>query len=172
MKHGKMHNRHRMPHRGSFLQDLLAYVGLLHLNSYFTLFCEKCYIIILNLIIFEKEKFMGKHVLYMLNPWTKADGQGPFYCPDCGVVEGFLAYSPEVRSGIEIIHVAYQRPRSLVVEALGEENQGSPVLVLADGTDLPEGAKKSFSTGRYFIDDAIGICDFLGEIFNAVRPHP
>jgi hypothetical protein len=115
---------------------------------------------------------MGKHVLYMLNPWMETDGQGPFYCPDCGVVEGFLAYSPEVRNHIEIIHVDYQRPRSLVIEVLGDENQGSPVLVLGDGSDLPEIAKKSFSTGRSFIDDPVGICDFLGKIFNAVRPHP
>ena len=46
---------------------------------------------------------METHRLYMLNPWQDPDGQGPFYCPDCGVVEGFLAYSPEVRGKIEII---------------------------------------------------------------------
>ena len=115
---------------------------------------------------------MEKPRLYMLNPWKDAGGQGPFYCPDCGVVEGFLAYSPEVRKNIEIIHVDYQRPRPLIVDALGAENQGSPVLVLGEGTDLPKIAKKSFSTGRYLIDDALGICNFLGENFNAVKPHP
>ena len=122
--------------------------------------------------IFEKEKSMEKPRLYMLNPWVEADDQGPFYCPDCGVVEGFLAYSPEVKKNIEIIHVDFQRPRPLIIEAVGSENQGSPVLVLTDGFDLPEIAKKSFSTGLYFIDDALGICNFLGKTFNAVRPHP
>ena len=115
---------------------------------------------------------MEKHRLYMLNPWQDADGQGPFYCPDCGVVEGFLAYSPQVRGLIEIITVDYQRPRPLVVEALGAENQGSPVLVLGEGCDRPETAKKSFSTGRYFIDDGLEICNFLGKLFNTPTPHP
>ena len=115
---------------------------------------------------------MEKHRLYMLNSWQDEDGQGPFYCPDCGVVEGFLAYSPEVRRLIEIILVDYQRPRPLLVEALGAENQGSPVLVLGEGSDLPKTAKKSFSTGRYFMDDALDICNFLGELFNTPMPHP
>jgi hypothetical protein len=115
---------------------------------------------------------MEKHQLYMLTPWVETDGQGPFYCPDCGIVEGFLAYSPGVRDQIEIVHVAYQRPRPLVIDVLGTENQGCPVLVLGKGTDLPEMVKKSFSTGRYFMDDALGICDFLGKIFKTVRPHP
>ncbi len=118
------------------------------------------------------EKSVEKSTLYMLNPWMEADGQGPFYCPDCGVVEGFLAYSPEVKNNIEIVHVDFQRPRPLIIEAVGAENQGSPVLVLADGVDLPETAKKSFSTGRYFIEDALGICNYLGKTFNAVMPHP
>lgn len=108
----------------------------------------------------------------MLTPWTEANGQGPFYCPDCGVVEGFLAYSPEVRNHIEIIHLAYPRPRPLVVAALGAENQGCPVLVLGEGSTLPETAKKSFSTNRFFLDDAIGICDFLGNLYKTIRPHP
>ena len=115
---------------------------------------------------------MEKHRLYMLNPWKDADGQGPFYCPDCGVVEGFLAYCPEVRGLVEIISVEYQRPRSLLVEALGAENQGSPVLVLGEGCDLPKMVKKSFSTGRYFMDDALEICNFLGKLFHTPRPHP
>jgi hypothetical protein len=115
---------------------------------------------------------MEKHRLYLLNSWMDSDGDGPFYCPDCGVVEGFFAYSPEVRKKIQVIHVDYQRPRPLLVEALGAENQGSPVLVLARGSDLPETAKKSFSTGRHFIDDGTEICDFLGKTFNTTRPHP
>lgn len=108
----------------------------------------------------------------MLSPWKEADGQGPFYCPDCGVVEGFLAYSPGVRKAIEIIHVDFQRPRPRVVDQLGPENQGCPVLILAEGTKMPETAKKSFSTGRYFMDNALGICDFLGKTLDGIRPHP
>ena len=114
---------------------------------------------------------MGKHVLFMLNPWRE-NGQGPFYCPDCGIVEGFFVYSPEVKKEIEIILVDFERPRPKVIGYLGEENQSCPVLVLDDTAELPEGAKKSLTTGKAFIDNPRLICDYLGEIFNTVRPHP
>lgn len=115
---------------------------------------------------------MGKHVLFTLNPWTDEKNQGPFYCPDCGVIEGFFAYSPGIRKNVEIILVDYERPRQKVIECLGEEHQDCPVLVLDPAADVPEGAKKSFSTGKMFIDDALLICDYLGNMFGGTRPHP
>ncbi len=33
---------------------------------------------------------MSKPILYMLNTWYDAPDQKPFYCPDCGIVEGFF----------------------------------------------------------------------------------
>ena len=115
---------------------------------------------------------MGKPVLFMLNPWREENNQGPFYCPDCGIVEGFFVYSPQVRDQIEIICVDFKRPRKKVVEVLGAENQGCPVLVLDDGAKVPDGAKKSLTTGKTFMDDPGMICDYLGNRFKAVRPHP
>ena len=115
---------------------------------------------------------MEKHTLFTLNPWMDADGQGPFYCPGCGVVEGFFTYSKEIRNAIDIVIVNFERPRPLVIEQLGEENQGCPVLVLNGDQAPPENAKKSFSTGKFFIDDPVEICDFLGKTFDGVRPHP
>ena len=75
---------------------------------------------------------MSKPVLYMLNTWYDAPDQGPFYCPDCGIVEGFFFYNPKIKEQVDIIHVDFQRPRPEIIEQLGEENQGSPVLVLPD----------------------------------------
>ena len=115
---------------------------------------------------------MGKPILLMLNPWFDNGDQGPFYCPDCGLVEGFLTYNLDIKKQLEIIYVDYKRPRPIIIEYLGEENQGSPVLVLDDSNQLPEGAKKSFSTGKTFIDDPVFICDYLGKRFIGVRPHP
>ncbi|MCG8685930.1 MAG: DUF3088 domain-containing protein [Desulfobacterales bacterium] len=114
---------------------------------------------------------MKSHKLFMLTPWTE-DGQGPYYCPDCGVVEGFFVYSPGAKVDIDIIHVKFERPRDQVVDVLGEENQSCPVLVLAPGTAMPDSAKKSLSTGAVFIDDAIAICNFLGQTYGGILPHP
>ena len=115
---------------------------------------------------------MEKPILFMLTPWAEGNDQGPFYCPDCALVEGFFYYSPNVKDQLEIITVNFPRPRKKVVDCLGMENQSCPVLVLEDGSILPEGAKKSFSTGRVFIDDPNLICQYLGERFHAILPHP
>lgn len=115
---------------------------------------------------------MERHLLFQLNPWFEENGDGPFYCPDCGIVEGFFRYSPEVQEKLEIHHIDFQRPRHDVIAVLGEENQGCPVLVLARGVDAPAGAKTSMSTGRFFLDDPVAICDFLGRTFQVPRPHP
>jgi hypothetical protein len=115
---------------------------------------------------------MKKPILLMLNPWFENDDQGPFYCPDCGIVEGFLAYNPDIKKQLEIIYVDFQRPRPKIIEYLGEENQSSPVLVLGDSNQIPDGAKKSFSTGKTFIDNPILMCNYLGKCFNGVSLHP
>lgn len=115
---------------------------------------------------------MGKPILLMLNPWVDDGDIGPFYCPDCGIVEGFLVYNPDIRGQLNIISVEYKRPRPQIIEYLGQENQGSPVLVLDDLNQISDGVKKSLSTGKMFIDDAIGICNYLGKRFKGVRPHP
>lgn len=115
---------------------------------------------------------MKKHTLFMLNPWTEDNNQYSYYCPDCGVVEGFLFYSPEIRNEIEIISVDFARPRNGIIEFLGLEHQDSPVLVLADDAPAYDGALQSMSTGKKFINDPLEICTFLGEIYNGVLPHP
>lgn len=115
---------------------------------------------------------LGKHTLFMLAPWFEEDGQGPFYCPDCGVVEGFFFYSPEIRDAIEIITVEFPRPRNEIVKLLGLENQNSPVLVLDDEGEIPEEAQQSLSTGKRFLSDPIQICNFLAERYDGVKPHP
>lgn len=115
---------------------------------------------------------MSGHQLYMLTPWKEGD-QGPYYCPDCGAVEGFFVYTPQAREAVEIIHIDYPRPRPVLVALLGEENQSSPVLVLAEGAEMPEGGKRSLTTGRVFIDDPAAICNFLGRaVADPVLPHP
>lgn len=115
---------------------------------------------------------MARHTLYTLTPWFEEDGRGPYYCPDCAAVEGFLHYSPEIRTRIEIVEVNFPRPRQQITELLGAENQSCPVLVLAVEAEIPPGAKRSLTTGRAFINEAPAICNFLAEAYNGIKPHP
>lgn len=115
---------------------------------------------------------MKKPSLYMLNPWYDAPDDGPYYCPDCGIVEGFFFYNPAIREKVDIIHVDFPRPRPDIIAQLGEENQGSPVLVLPEPQAAGGQIKQSLSTGRSFIDDPIAICNYLADLFGGVLPHP
>jgi len=111
-------------------------------------------------------------VLFLLKPGFTDDKGGPWYCPGCAGVEGFLNFAPGVEGRIEVRRTDFPRPRREIVELIGVENQGCPVLVLETGAAAPPEAKTSRETGRTFIDDPVRICDFLGRTFGVVRPHP
>ena len=61
-----------------------------------------------------------------------------FYCPDCVLIEGLLSYYPKLRNELEVNYLDFARPRKVLVDLLGEANQGCPVLVLEDGSFLNE----------------------------------
>ncbi|SNS17460.1 Protein of unknown function [Sphingomonas laterariae] len=56
-----------------------------------------------------------------------------FYCKDCITVEGLLAAFPDKAANLDVIRIPYPRPRALVVEALGAENQNLPALAFDEG---------------------------------------
>ncbi len=60
-------------------------------------------------------------------------GERRFYCKDCVTVEGLLALFPERAGNIEVVRVAWPRPRVAVAERLGEANQNLPALAFAEG---------------------------------------
>ena len=56
-----------------------------------------------------------------------------FYCKDCITIEGLLAAFPERAADLDVIRVAYPRPRPAVIAAIGAENQNLPALVWDGG---------------------------------------
>jgi hypothetical protein len=114
---------------------------------------------------------MPKAVLFLLNPGFHDEKGGPFFCPNCAAVEGFLKYAPQIEAQLDVRRIAFARPRKEIVEMIGEANQRCPVLVLA-GDDLPAEAAKSSETGKAYIWGAVPICEYLGRTFGVVRPHP
>jgi len=64
--------------------------------------------------------------------------EAKYFCRDCTPIEGLLSYYPELRNEIEVVYVDFARPRKVLVDLLGEENQGCPVLVLDDGSFINE----------------------------------
>lgn len=66
-----------------------------------------------------------------------------FFCRDCMLLNGLLSAFPDKAGDLEIIRVEHARPRNAVIEAVGEENQWLPLLV------LDRDAPKDCATGEY-----------------------
>jgi len=109
--------------------------------------------------------------LLVLKPGFYDGTKGPFYCPDSAAIEGFLKYGPEIEKNVEVRRIDFQRPRKEVIDLLGVDKQGSPVLVLDQSGEVPPEAQVSTDTGRAFITDTKHIGEYLGRTYGLLRPH-
>lgn len=99
-----------------------------------------------------------KDTLYLLKPGFE-DPAYPgkaFYCWHCALMEGVLASFPDLAMKLDVRRVAWPKPRRVVADLLGEENQSLPVLVLAEGG---------------FINDKDAILAALTERHGFPHPH-
>lgn len=114
---------------------------------------------------------MSKHILFLLTPGFSDGDEGPFFCPHSAAMEGFLKYVPAIEERIDVRRIAFQRPRPDVVELLGEENQGTPVLILDKEADVPAEAQVSEKTGRSFFLGETEIMNYLSRTYDVMKPH-
>jgi hypothetical protein len=114
---------------------------------------------------------MNRHTLFLMTPGFPDGDEGPFFCPHSAVMEGFLKYVPHLESQLDVRRVDFVRPRPAIVELLGEENQGTPVLVLAEDHDSDEDTQVSDQTGRAFILGEMDISRFLSRELGIMKPH-
>jgi hypothetical protein len=108
--------------------------------------------------------------LFLLNPGWFDDQGGPWYCPAGAIVEGVLAFHPALRDQLEIVYLDHPRPRPAVIEAVGEDHQSCPLLVLDGGFAWP-GAETSAATRARFLQDE-AILPYLAARYGIARPHP
>lgn len=92
---------------------------------------------------------------------------GPFVCPYCNQVEGLLASFPALAEKIEVTRLPFPRPRQPVIDLIGEDNQGLPVLVFGDNP--PSDALEA--NGRHFVSDTKRILALLAERHGFPRLH-
>lgn len=104
---------------------------------------------------------MAKDTLYLLAMAFDKDGQQRF-CPDCAMMEGYLAAYPQLREVLDIVRVGYPRPRRALVDRLGEENQNAPTLILAEAApDAGPHGEIQTANGLSFLSDARPITRWL-----------
>ena len=103
-----------------------------------------------------------KDQLFLLRPGFKNAGMGPLYCSDSAPVEGVLSFFPELRKLVDVHYLEFPRPRQELVAALGEQNQGLPVLILADERKIKDAdLEPESSNGRSFFTDESSIRHYL-----------
>lgn len=110
--------------------------------------------------------------LYLLDPLFE-DPALPgrnFYCRDCIAIDGLLANYPDQAAKIEVIRIAFPRPRNAVIAAIGEPNQNLPVLVLADDAqhELADGEHD----GTRFVGDLKRLLHALHVRHGFPEAHP
>lgn len=76
---------------------------------------------------------MTPPILFLLPPGFEdpAYGEGQFFCPDCLMMEGWLAVNPEAAAQLDVRRVEFPRPRTAIIELIGEERQACPVLIIS-----------------------------------------
>ena len=96
-----------------------------------------------------------KDQLYLLRPGFHNAGVGPLYCGDSLPVEGLLSFFPQLRTLIDVHYLEFPRPRSVLVSALGEQNQGIPVLILAAERKIVDAdlTPREANGKRFFADE-------------------
>ncbi len=94
---------------------------------------------------------MVRDRLFILPPGFLDNGRREF-CPECAEIAGFLAWHPAIRDALDICHVGIGHPRRPITDLLGEGRFNAPTLVLAGGTDLPEGIGAKTANGRTYLD--------------------
>lgn len=92
-----------------------------------------------------------------------------FICPDGAPIEGLLASDTARTSRLDIRRVPFGRPRRAAVEALSEEHQSLPVLVL--GTEYPAPDDAQTLDEKRFVTDTRRILALLAERHGFPKVH-
>lgn len=91
---------------------------------------------------------MARDRLFLIQPGFETPArEGRFVCPFCNQLEGLISSFPELAAGLDIERVPFPRPRKRVIEAIGEESQGLPVMILYDNQpgELPVHEGKAYA---------------------------
>jgi hypothetical protein len=106
-----------------------------------------------------------KDQLYLMKPGFTNAGLGPFYCGDSVSVEGLLGFFPELREKVDVHYVEFPRPRQALVDAIGEDNQSIPVLILATDIGVESDLTPIRRHGRAFFNDEKKIRQYISLTF-------
>jgi len=114
---------------------------------------------------------LSRDTLFIIKaPFEDQALDGTWFCTACATMEGALLANPHWAIRIDVKRSAFPRPRTEIINLIGEENQGMPVLVLADSSTPSDEAYEYL--GRYFLNDPKPITRYLAATYGGAGPHP
>lgn len=115
---------------------------------------------------------MARDILFLLKENFPDGGGLPYFCPDCAMVTGVLTYFPKLKHSLDIRYSDFPKPRAEIVELIGPDHQGCPVLILDKAPPMDAlGFLSGQSNGRSFISGAKAISQYWSHIHGVSRPH-
>ena len=113
-----------------------------------------------------------KDVLFILQTdyADPAHGGDIFYCEHCVLLEGVMSAFPELAEKIEVRRLKWPRPRTDIVNLLGENNQNLPALVLYG--EVEDGLPVEKANGLHFVNDKDDLLEVMARRYGISRPHP
>ena len=114
--------------------------------------------------------------LFLLNPNFNDDRIGKinqlYYCPFNAMIEGVLKYFPKIREELNITYVDFPRPRKAIIQILGEEHQGTPLLIIEREDVQLNSLNIQTANGRKFLHGSSEIAEYFSRAFGIALPHP
>ena len=97
------------------------------------------------------------------------DGEQSWYCNDCATLEGAMLANRHWAETLDVHRLDFPRPRIEVVELVGEDHQGLPMLVM----DAATAPRHALRVGAYAIlKDVREIGWAIQHRHGGVGPHP
>ncbi len=114
--------------------------------------------------------------LFLLKPDftdSKIDNEGKnYFCPPCALIAGMIKFYPQLETMLEINYVDFKRPRKVIIDLIGEDNQSCPVLVIENHQEDNVDISYFNSYGdKLFINSTDLIAKYLSEKYGIGIPH-
>jgi hypothetical protein len=113
---------------------------------------------------------MTRDTLFLLAPGF-FDNERREYCPECAEMWGLLAYYPSIIESVEIVYQPIVKPRTEIVDMLGEKNQNCPTLVLSEYSPAFENCGVLHKNGHRFINNARDIGRYYSQRYGTAVPR-
>ena len=101
-----------------------------------------------------------KDRLFVFKPGFIHNGK-PSVCPFSAQIVGYLAWFPQLRDTVDVVEIDYPKPRTQLINLLGEDHQSAPQLVIGDKPATVDGVTVAQANGHHYVEKTLEIIKYL-----------